>query len=96
VIAASTESKFPFLIGTVRTITVVVRLFKRLAFPFLIGTVRTEGAFGLVWKADGFPFLIGTVRTYNLLNYDEFDNNVSIPHRYGKNEKDERDNKEGE
>jgi len=32
-----------------------------------------------------FPFLIGTVRTKGLLDNDSDDEDVSIPHRYGKN-----------
>ena len=86
VIARLYAAKFPFLIGTVRT-----RLLKHLdedlvLFPFLIGTVRTVGNCRIRTRLRKFPFLIGTVRTEFLKLLVIWSIEVSIPHRYGKNE----------
>jgi len=56
-------------------------------FPFLIGTVRTRYVVKTVPFARGFPFLIGTVRTILFLQVVSGEICVSIPHRYGKNQK---------
>jgi len=57
-------------------------------FPFLIGTVRTQTDWeAMAKKVIMFPFLIGTVRTETCCVSLLLQFLVSIPHRYGKNEK---------
>jgi len=62
---AARTARFPFLIGTVRTIKLVARDMLDEKFPFLIGTVRTEKGSKSRHNRNVFPFLIGTVRTYS-------------------------------
>jgi len=59
--------KFPFLIGTVRTVEPIEVDDDYLRFPFLIGTVRTDEHYGEEKRKERFPFLIGTVRTDSTL-----------------------------
>ncbi len=77
---------FPFLIGTVRTITTESKsvMSKSVSIPHRYGKNIQKAADNGDIQAR-FPFLIGTVRTtaplpklYRILV-------VSIPHRYGKN-----------
>ena len=74
----------PHRYGKNRNMTAVLALASE--FPFLIGTVRTRLLIGWYSCRDSFPFLIGTVRTHSLSVVQKMEAQVSIPHRYGKNE----------
>ena len=84
-IEAIRKRRFPFLIGTVRTVNPLHFFARSFWFPFLIGTVRTFNIEFLYILFYSFPFLIGTVRTFTPFNQQTENNYVSIPHRYGKN-----------
>ena len=55
-------------------------------FQFLIGTLKTDDLSVVIQRIAVFQFLIGTLKTQEKNLPTELPTNVSIPHRYAKNQ----------
>ena len=75
---------FPFLIGRIKSLLLLVYLCFHSKFPFLIGRIKSEKISYKQKQKSAFPFLIGRIKSFFCPRYLILNFSVSIPYRQDK------------